>query len=708
MKRSGSDRFTIAALCLTAMAMGLLYPRRLEAGRGETLYSRPAVQADGSARAIIRSEEGTWGVLSSGPLSARSEFAPLRLDGDFEELGLFGDNRGRLWLAGTEMKGEAELIRLGRLENGAFIEPRSVGIPDGWNGQADLYFPGTDTPWIAWHHQTAAVDEILVEDSGSGLRWRITPYGTSALSPPRISPDGRGGLWVLWTGRIGGNYVVAGRRFDGRAWSEEVRLADNGERPSLQLDAALGGDGTLHAVWSAYDGNSYRIRAAEYREGRWSEARTLTENAGMEQNPRIVRLGKGTAVVWACTDLAGTRLLTLFWDGLRTDGPFVLSERAESPLFEAAGTDKGLFLLLENQANSGFDFMKRDVLRDHRYDGEFKKKAPEAALARPAGLNPNISRNENEYIGYGDSITYGYINRQPAPDKGYIPRLDAKLDTVFGPTDIVNAGVPGQLTTGGLLRIDAVLAAHEARYILVMEGTNNVEILKDPIEVAIYDLGEICKHCLSAGVLPILSTVIPRRDWIWGIPKYRTRHNTLNAGIRALAPALVVPFVDMEKAFEAYSGDAGDLISDGVHPNETGYIVMTDVWYAGVRTLPFPPLDLQIRTKARDSGPTAPRFPDRLQKEYNYGSVSTVYLAGILLSWESNPKTADFSLIKGYRVYRKKQGESSEQFALVGSIPAFFAFLDRRVKTTDLFDYVVTAVGTDGVEGSRSEIVSNY
>ncbi|MHB8054580.1 MAG: SGNH/GDSL hydrolase family protein [Candidatus Aminicenantales bacterium] len=685
----------------------LLQP--LWAGGGDTLYSRPAIQADGTAGAVVRSADGIWGILSSGPVLTGLEFAPLLLDGDFEELGLFCDNRDRLWLAGTELEGETEMIRLGRLENGAFAESRAIGINDGWNGQADLYFPETGGPWIAWHHQTTAIDEILVQDSVSGLRWRITAAGTFALSPPRIRPDGRGGLWVLWTGRSGKNYIVAGRRFDGRVWSEEVRLADNGERPSLQLDAALGKDGILYAAWSAYDGRYYRIRTAECRDDGWSEPRSLTEYAVMEQYPRLVRFGNGTAVVWASTDRAGTRLLAMIRDPARTAGPYVLSERAESPLFEAAATDQGLYLLRDDREKPRLDFLKRDDFRENRPIGELKKHTPAAARTRPAGLNPNIDRNEAAYIGFGDSITYGTIDGKDAPDKGYIPRLDAKLDGVFGPTDVFNEGVPGQMTTGGLLHIDTILAAREARYILVMEGTNDVKISNDPIDVAIYNLGEICKHCLSAGVLPILSTVIPRRDGIWDIPKYKKRHIDLNAGIRAKAPELVIPFADMENAFNSYTGGPRDLLSaDGKHPNEAGYIVMTDTWYASIRALPFPPLDLELRTKGKESDSFDFLRPTRLTNKNGYGRVAPVYTAGILLSWEANPKTADISSIRGYRVYRKKQSEGADRFALIGSVPAFFAFLDLRVKTTDHFDYVVTAVGTDKVEGSRSDIVSNY
>lgn len=699
-----------AAVRLAGILTAFLLSPGLSGEIGDASISRPAAGSDGIVRAAVRTADGTWGILAAGPASGRTEFMPLRLGGRYEEMGLFADNRDRLWLAATELQGETEIIRLGRLENNSFAEARTIGIPGGWNGQADLHFPGDGEPWIAWRRQAPDSEEIRVEDTSSGLSWRITKDGTSALSAPRLCPDGRGGLWILWTGRSGKSYVVAGRRFDGRAWSEEILLADNGERPSLRLDAALGEDGILRAAWSAYDGRNYRIRTIECRGGLWSKSRNLTDHAGMELNPRVFRSDRGAAVVWASSESSGTRLLAVFMEGARTDGPFLLSEGAASPLFEAAAAGRGIFLFDDRGTRPGCVFVERDRLRENRPDRETKARAagPLRGRRRPAALNQNISRDENEYIGFGDSITFGYIDQQEAPDRGYIPRLDARLDGVFGPTDVVNEGRPGALTTGGLNRIDEVLAARRGRYIFVMFGTNDVKILDNPIEVAVFNLREICRRSLAAGVMPILSTVIPRRDWTWYYPNYRNRHLALNAGIRAMIPELIIPYVDMEAAFDAATGDAADLLSDGVHPNEAGYIVMTGVWYDRVRALPFPPLGLQARIKGGATESSALLKPFCLQNENGYGSVSSAGKLGILLAWEANPKTADAASIEGYRVYRRFQGESPERFACIGSVGAIFAFLDRNVEAGAHVDYAVAAVGTGGVEGSRSEIMSNY
>jgi len=106
---------------------------------------------------------------------------------------------------------------------------------------------------------------------------------------------------------------------------------------------------------------------------------------------------------------------------------------------------------------------------------------------------------------------------------------------------------------------------------------------------------------------------------------------------------------------------------------------------AAIRKLPFPPVDIQIKSK--------------------YDKVSISRKAGNLLSWQRTTKTADAGLIAGYRVYRKKPDESPDQFRRLGFVAAFYAFFDAEILGTEPYEYVVATLGKDGVEGSCSEVV---
>ena len=234
-------RLCPAALFLAGIFSFYASPQFVVAEDFDSVFSRPVVVGERTVFYLTRAEDGIWTLASREIASAAGPAAvPLRLDAAYADLRLFVDNRDNLWLAGQELQPGEAMIRLGRLDNLGFAESRTIGVPAGWNGQADLTFPGLSNPWIAWLHKSGAGEDILVEDTTSGLRWRLTSPGTSALSSPRIRADRNGGIWVLWTGLSEGRYVVAGRRFDGREWSDEVRIDDNGERPCFQLEARIG------------------------------------------------------------------------------------------------------------------------------------------------------------------------------------------------------------------------------------------------------------------------------------------------------------------------------------------------------------------------------------------------------------------------------------------------------------------------------------
>jgi hypothetical protein len=85
--------------------------------------------------------------------------------------------------------------------------------------------------------------------------------------------------------------------------------------------------------------------------------------------------------------------------------------------------------------------------------------------------------------------------------------------------------------------------------------------------------------------------------------------------------------------------------------------------------------------------------------------VSVVRKAGNLVFWRASLKTADSSTVKGYRIYRRKPGEGPEMFRLLGTVTAFFAFLDTAIEAEAAYEYVVATLGTNGLEGPGSELV---
>jgi hypothetical protein len=100
---------------------------------------------------------------------------------------------------------------------------------------------------------------------------------------------------------------------------------------------------------------------------------------------------------------------------------------------------------------------------------------------------------------------------------------------------------------------------------LIMYGTNDLETHNDP-DAFRRNLTEIVKQTISAGTIPVLSTIPPRLDII----QRNARVETYNRIIIDVAHANEIPVMNYWKALTA-PGMANEGISeDGIHPNVYG------------------------------------------------------------------------------------------------------------------------------------------
>jgi lysophospholipase L1-like esterase len=318
----------------------------------------------------------------------------------------------------------------------------------------------------------------------------------------------------------------------------------------------------------------------------------------------------------------------------------------------------------------------------------------------PSYLNPD--RDENAYIGFGDSITYGYIDRLPTPELGYPPRLDVILDQNFGPTEMINEGLGGENTLMGVVRIETVLVSRPAKYILIMEGTNDVINMPVPIETSVFCLREMVGKALAAGAFPTLTTIIPRRDWAWPNPQVRARQRYLNEQIRIIQAEFHVSFIDMDKLFLDYPAQDGGLLSllsnDLKHPNEKGYQFMAEKWFEEIRNYPFPPFSLELRDMYPPDNPSGGRPEGRLRlpRRPNRSGAGPV---GKLLFWKHNPKIFDPARIQGYKVYYLKQDGQGGTYRLFAFVKDASIFMDKGLRVLNGCTYLVSALRDDEVEG---------
>jgi lysophospholipase L1-like esterase len=226
--------------------------------------------------------------------------------------------------------------------------------------------------------------------------------------------------------------------------------------------------------------------------------------------------------------------------------------------------------------------------------GEEGAVRPAIGGQRPRPATGTLARDPKTTIGFGDSITYGFLYKQPYPEFGYIPRLLTKLqEEIYEDANLINEGVGGTKTYEAIQRIDEVILTHGAQNLLFHYGTNDILHVNEVTTAEVVDnIAYMIDRVLDFGMTPVLSTLIPRNT-IAADGIYLERALDICTGIRELARERGVSLVDFWRLFSHHpEGDGGywALMSDNVHPSEKGYQLMAESWHQVLLALPpLPP-----------------------------------------------------------------------------------------------------------------------
>jgi acyl-CoA thioesterase-1 len=163
-------------------------------------------------------------------------------------------------------------------------------------------------------------------------------------------------------------------------------------------------------------------------------------------------------------------------------------------------------------------------------------------------------------LALGDSLTAGY---GLAPEQGLVPRLQAALAAARGPdarkVEIINAGVSGDTSAGGLARLDWSLADQPDAAIVEL-GANDMLRGVDPATTE-HNLDEILTR-LQQRPIPIL-LVGMRAARNWG-PDYQTHFDQIYQRLADAHHVALYPFYFDGVLEPQY------LQGDGLHPNAIG------------------------------------------------------------------------------------------------------------------------------------------
>ena len=168
-----------------------------------------------------------------------------------------------------------------------------------------------------------------------------------------------------------------------------------------------------------------------------------------------------------------------------------------------------------------------------------------------------------EILAFGDSITAGF----GLPSNEAFPaRLEARLRAQGIAAKVVNAGVAGDTTAGGLARLDWALADKPDVVILEL-GANDALRGIDPATVRA-NLEAMISRIQASGAKLLLTGMLAPLNWG---EDYRRDFDRIYPELAQAHGVALYPFL-----LDGVAMDARLNQPDGLHPNERGVAVLVD------------------------------------------------------------------------------------------------------------------------------------
>ena len=170
----------------------------------------------------------------------------------------------------------------------------------------------------------------------------------------------------------------------------------------------------------------------------------------------------------------------------------------------------------------------------------------------------------------GDSLVAGYGLKA---EEGLVPQLQGWLDDKGVAVRLINAGVSGDTTAGGLARLDWTLGP-EVDALVVSLGAN--DFLRGlPPEAARENLEGIVSRATDKS-LPVMIIGF-RSPANWG-PDYKTAFDDIYPELAERYETIFMPFFFEPLASDGATSSLLSLLQpDGLHPNEAGVAKLVEV-----------------------------------------------------------------------------------------------------------------------------------
>jgi acyl-CoA thioesterase I len=176
---------------------------------------------------------------------------------------------------------------------------------------------------------------------------------------------------------------------------------------------------------------------------------------------------------------------------------------------------------------------------------------------------------------YGDSLTAGYGLDDPA--LAFPGRIQEKITAAQLPWRVVNAGLSGETTAGGLRRLDWILRQSVDAFVLELGANDGLRGL--PPEVARTNLQTILDRVRAKN--PTVRLVIAGMEMPTSMgTEYADAFRAIYPALAEKNQALLIPFL-----LEGVGGRPELNLPDGIHPTAEGHARIAETVWKVIRPL---------------------------------------------------------------------------------------------------------------------------
>ncbi len=190
-------------------------------------------------------------------------------------------------------------------------------------------------------------------------------------------------------------------------------------------------------------------------------------------------------------------------------------------------------------------------------------------------LGPKESVSTKTIIFFGDSLTAGM--GLESQEDSFVGLIQKRLTKEGYQYSVINAGLSGDTTSGGLSRIDWILSKKPDIFVLELGANDSMRgiapsQIKSNLVLLIRKVRQKYPHCK---ILLIGMRTFPNLG-----PIYARKFEKIFAEIQKEENVSLVPFL-----LDKIAGNKNLNQSDGIHPTEDGHKIMAETVYKTLKSL---------------------------------------------------------------------------------------------------------------------------